>query len=809
MNVIEQGLRDIRHAWRTIAGMPVLATVVVVSLGIGIGVNTAVFSWIQMFVFKPIPGVDGAGRFHSIEARAEAGSFPGTSWLEYRDLQGALQSFEEVVAFRMTALNLGEPPRIERVYALLVSGNYFTGLGLTPARGRFLRADEVVRPGGEPVAVVSYDFWQTRFAGRDDAIGQTVRVNNVDLVVVGVTPEGFQGTVLGLQFDLWVPATLAPPLLAGSRELEQRNLRGYQVIGTLRDGRSRAQAEAEVQAFMRQLAQLYPESNAGMQGAVLPFWQAPRGPQMMFLQALLVLQGLMLLLLLAVCGNTANLLLARALSRQREVGVRLAVGASPWRVIRLLVVEHVLLALAGAALGVILAMWGTQALRAVPFATMGLPIRFQSSVDLLGLAVAVLLALGAALVFGLPPALQLSRVDPHRALGSSQRALPRRHLRNALMAAQVALALAVLLVAGLFLRSFSETRLLDPGFRREGVLLAAYDLSGRGLESAQARDFAARLLERLRAIPGVESAAIATSVPLDIHGLPLAGFTLEGRARTDGAVDRALRNTVTSGYFTTMGIPILEGTDFAEIADAAAPPQAIVNDEFVRRFVQDGQAIGRKITAGTRDYVITGVVRNSMSESFGEQAIPVIYYSYRDRPPTGGEMHIRTRVGGETLIAGDVRRVVRDLDASLPVYNVRTMAEHVETNLVLRRIPARMFVVLGPLLLLLAAIGIYAVVAYTVAHRTSEIGVRIALGATGQRVVAQMVKESLRVIAAGAAAGWLAVFAVYIHLVRPAPIYLTIFAGIPALLLAVAALACWLPARRATRVDPVIALRAE
>jgi predicted permease len=789
--------------------MPLVATVVVLSLGVGIGVNTVVFSWIQTFVFKPLPGVSRGGSFHLVEARAEAGSFAGISWPEYRDLRTSLRSFEGLIASRMMPLNLGAAPRTERTYALMVSGNYFTALGMTPALGRFLREDEVSRPGGEPVVVVSHDFWQTRLAGDASALGRTIRVNNLDLTVIGVTPDGFQGTILGLQFDLWVPATLAPVLLAGSQELEQRNIRGYQVMGLLRDGVSREQADAEVQALMRQLAQTYPDSNATMQGVVLPYWRAPRGPQGMFLQALLVLQGLMLLLLLAVCGNTANLLLARAMSRQREVGVRLAVGASPWRVVRLLVAENVMLALAGAGVGAVLAMWGTQALRAVPFASLGLPIRFQTSIDAIGLAVAVALAFGCALVFGLPPALQLARVDPHRTLGSSQRSAPRRALRNWLMATQVALALAVLLVAGLFLRSFRETRDLDPGFRREGVLLAAYDLSGRGFESDYERDFATRLLAGLRAIRGVESAAIASSVPLDIHGLPLAAFTLEGRARTDGAPDRALRNIVTPGYFATMGIPILAGSDFAELTDQAAPPQAVVNDEFARRYVQDGQVVGRRIQAGTRTYVVVGVVRNSMSESFGELPIPVIYYSYRDRPQFAGEMHIRTREGAESLLTTEVRRVVQELDASLPVYNVRTLSDHVETNLFLRRIPARMFVVLGPLLLLLAAIGIYAVVAYTVARRTSEIGVRIALGATVQRVVSQMMRESMRLIVAGAALGWLPVYGVYIHLVRPAPFSWPIFVGIPMMLLAVAALACWIPARRAARVDPLAALRAE
>jgi predicted permease len=376
------------------------------------------------------------------------------------------------------------------------------------------------------------------------------------------------------------------------------------------------------------------------------------------------------------------------------------------------------------------------------------------------------------------------------------------------MGVEVGLALVVLLAAALFLRSFTETRETDPGFRRDGVLLAAYDLAGRNIDGPAARDFTRRLLERLRALPGVEAAAIATSVPLDIHGLPLRSFVLEGRVRSEVAPDRALSNVVTPGYFKTMGIPLRAGTDFVDLSDAATPPQAIVNDEFVRRFLGDAEPLGRRLESRGASYTIAGVVRTSLSDSFGEPPTPVIYLSYRDRPTPRGEMHLRTRAGAESLLAPQVERIVRDLDPALPVYDVRTLADHVEKNLFLRRIPARMFVVLGPALLFLAAIGIYAVVAYTVARRTKEIGVRLALGATSRRVVRQIVGESLRVIGAGALAGWAIALLIHLHLIR-GPIYLSVFLGVPAILLLVATFACWLPAQRATRVDPVGALRHE
>jgi predicted permease len=796
---------DLRHAWRTIVRMPVLAAVVVVSLGVGIGVNTAVFSWIQAIILRPLPGVPDGSRFHSVEARAETGSYPGHSWLEYRDLRERLQAFPDLLAFRMAPFNVGETGRSQRTYGLLVSDNYFSALGLQPVLGRFLRPDEVARAGGEPVVVISHGFWQTRFGGAPTAVGQTIRVNGLPLTVVGVTPERFQGTVISLNFDLWIPATLAPTLLSGSRELEDRSLRGYTALGTLRPHTALAQAQAELNQTMRELARTYPETNATMQGEVVPFWRATRGPQRMLANALVMLQGVLLLLLLAVCGNTANLLLARASARHREMGVRLALGAGPLRLVTLLLTENVILGVAGAALGAVIAVWATDALRAVPFIG-AVPVRFQTSLDGVSLVFAMLLGVLCGLIFGIAPALQLARLDPQTALRSGARTAGRSAMRNALMGVEAGLALMVLIAAALFLRSFGETRDTDPGFKREGVLLAAYDFTDRFVDAAATRDFTRRLLDRLRALPAVQAAAVAASVPLDIHGLPMRSFSLEGRARSEATPDVALTNTVTPGYFTTMGIPLLAGTDFADLGDEKTPAQAIVNEEFIHRFLGGAEPIGRSLQSRKTTYVIAGVVRNSLNESFGEAPAPVIYLSYRDRPSARGEIHLRTRAGAESLLGPQVERVVRDLDPALPVYDVRTLSDHVEKNLFLRRIPARMFVVLGPLLLALAAIGIYAVVAYTVSQRTTEIGVRLALGASAGRVVSQILGETLRVVIAGTMVGWAIALVIDLHLVR-GPIYLSVFLGVPAILLLVATIACWVPARRAATVDPMVALR--
>jgi predicted permease len=784
--------------------MPGLSAVVVCSLGVGIGVNTAIFTWIQALVLRPIPGVRDAGSFDLVEPRTDSGTYPGVSWPEYRDLQERLHAFHNLIAYRTMPVSVGEDSRTERALALLVSGNYFSGLDIRPSLGRFLAAGETARPGAEPVVVVSYGFWKARLAGVSNPIGQPLRVNGQNLTIVGVAPDRFQGTVLGLNLDLWVPATLAPVLFNRSPELTDRTSRDYSVMG--RPIATRAAAQAELDAAMRDLARLYPATNTGMRGEVIPYWRAPRGAPQFLLPAVEILQALMLLVLVAVCGNAANLMLARASTRQREVGIQLALGAGPWRIVRLLLTENLILAFLGAALGILMAMWGTDTLRAVPL-TGAFPIRFQTAVDATTLAAAALLAIVCGLVVGAAPAVQLARVDPHRAFRAGVRTAGRQRLRNVLMGAQVALALLVLVVAALFYQSVRGTRDIDPGFQRQGVLIAAYDLTGRDFDATSNLRFASKLLDRVRALPGVEAAAVSAAVPLDIHGLPIRAFTVEGRTRTDGGADQALSNTVTAGYFQTMGIPIRAGRDLADLDDPVAGPQVVVNEEFVRRFVAPGDPLGRRLDSRGRQFTIVGVVRNSLSNSFGEPPTPIIYFSWRDRPGSSGEIHVRTHLDPETVLSADLQRVVREIDPTLPLYDIRTMSEHIEKSLVLRRIPARMFSGLGPLLLALAAIGIYAVVGFVVSQRTSEIGVRLALGATPRRVLLETMGDAMNVVATGGVIGWVLAFGIYMHAGSFAGTGAPAFIGAPIVLLAVAAVACWIPARRAASVDPMVALR--
>ena len=794
----------IRHAWRTIVRAPIVSAVIVLSLAAGIGINTVVFSWIQSRMVKPMPAVDGSARFYGIEARNAAGMYPASSWLEYQDLASRLQSFDALIASRMMPLYVGEPGDVQRAYGVLASGNYFEALALRPAVGR-LFTDEDSR-ARVPVAVIAHDFWQARFGGRADIAGQRLRANGIDLTIVGVAPRGFRGTVLGLSFDVWMPATLAPVVVPGSRELEERAVRGYSLVGRLKADISVEQARQELRAAMSTLEQAYPQTNTGISGDVLAFWDSPRGPNRMINVALMALQIIMLLLLAAVCGNTANLVLARASARHREMGVRLALGAGPRRVALLLVTENVMLGVIGALGGAALAVWGTNALKVLPMA--GLPIRMETSVDSTALAFAIVLGVASGALIGLLPAWNLARLDPSAALRAGARTAGRSRVRNMLMAAQVGLAMLVLITASMSIRSFMATRTEETGFRRDGVMLAAYDFTGRAVSGSAQRLFADRLLQRVRALPGVEHAAVAGAVPLDIHGLPMRAFTLEGRAPAGDELDEALTNTVSPGYFATMGIPLRDGRDFAPLGDVTSPMQAIVNETFVRDYIGSGSAVGRTLEVRGRTYVITGVVADSLSNAFGEPPTPVIYFSYRDRLMPSGEIHVAAAPGAAPAsIVPGIRAIVRELDPELPLFNVRTLQQHIDSNLVFRRVPARMFAVLAPMLLVLASIGIYAVVAYSVSLRTQEIGVRMALGSSRAGVVRTLVGETMTVIAAGAAIGWLAAVFIATDAMGAGSIEPAVFGGVPVVLMAVAALASWLPARKAASVDPWAVLR--
>ncbi|HWK11372.1 MAG TPA: ABC transporter permease [Vicinamibacterales bacterium] len=797
MALLHELWRDVRVALRGIRRAPVPALAVVLSLGAGIGVNTVVFSWLDAAVLRPLPGVRGAADLVLVELRRVDGSYASMSWAQYQDYRRRVTTIRDLLAFRMAPLYVGETGATERAYGLLVSDNYFAALGLRPALGRFLLPEETSVAGAAPVLVISHEYWQTRYGGSATVIGTHVRINGSPLTVVGVAPRGFEGTIPRLKFDLFLPATLAPVLQPGSRELEDRTSVGYSAVGVLRDRQTRRAAQADVTAAARALAKEFPQTDGDVTAEVLSFWDAPRGPQKFMAMAVVAVQGILLLMLLSVCASAANLVLTRALSRQREIGVRAALGAGPWRIGVLALVDAVVLALIAVALGTVFAWWGTDALRAMPpLHVRGLPITFDAQFSWAAVTFAGALGLGSALLFATPVVAQFARADPSIVLRSASLRVSPNRIRGVIMGVQIALAVFVLIAGGLAFESFVETRTAPTGFRIQGVLLASYDLTGPGGPD-DGRAFAGRAIRAIRAAAGVEDAAIASSVPLDIHGLPSRPFSVEGHARSGTGVDRALTNTVTPGYFTVLDIPFVEGRDFVSLEDGSSPPQAVVNDAFVRTYLPRLDPIGRVLTSRGREYRICGVVRTSLSDSFGEPPLPVIYLSYRDAPSLYGEIHVRTREGAETAVTAAVRRAIQQTDPELPLFDVRTMSDHIESNLIFRRIPARLFSVIAPVLAGLVAIGVYALVAYAASRRRQEIAVRLAIGAAPRRVARELVGDTVRVAAAGSLAGLVAAVIVLANGAELSLQQAAVFALVPIAVASIAAAAAYVPAQQA------------
>ena len=812
---LEQLAQDFRYALRLLAKAPVLSAVIVLSLALGIGANIVVFSSIQAVFLDPLPGVEHGARLMVIDPRDRSGTYHESSWLDYRDVREQQTSFREIAASRIRPLNLRGPDgRDERIWAELISDNYFSLLRLRPALGRFPTAAESTRPGSSPVAVIAYPYWQTHFGGSPAVLGQTLRLNDVVFTIIGVAPEKFQGSIVALGLDVWVPFTMAGRLFPTSKELIARDKRPLVLLADLKPGFTVAQARDELEAIFRRLAAAYPETNAGLTPDLLPLWRSPIGGQPLMLGALATQQVLVFLVLLVVCANTANLLLARATVRQKEIGIRLALGAGRLRLVRQLLTESLLLALLGALGGVLFSLWGIDALHHVPLPGY-LPIKVVSHLNATGCAYSVLLGLACGLLFGLAPALQLTRTDVNPALkvgGGGAGAAPRHRLRNLLVAAEVAIALIVLMLAGLFLKSFRNAHTADPGFDPRGVLLGSFDLAAQGYDKKAARAFVRELLPRLQAMPGVAAATVSTFVPLDVRGLPKTSFAIAGQAASAGRPEVALSGQVAPGYFATLGIPLVDGADFVDLDNESKPAEVIVNQEFARRYWPGVSPLGRKLVVEDGTYEVVGVARDSQCVSLSAKPAPLFYFSLRDRPSLTHTLQVRSRADPLAL-ASEVRRVVHELEAGLPLRDVRTLTQAIEESLIVIRVPALILAALGPLALLLAAIGIYSVLSYSVAQRTQEIGVRLTLGASPRKVVALIVRQGIAVVATGLVAGLGIVFVASFYLsrilVKVPPGDPTVFLSIPALLLTIACLACWLPARRAAKVDPIVALRAE
>jgi putative ABC transport system permease protein len=808
--VIENLIKDLRFALRSLRNNPTVVMVALVALALGIGANTALFSVVSGVLIEPLPYPD-AGRIVAVIDSNPAAGLPrfATSPPNYADWKAENKVFEHLAAWGRSNLNLtGGDREPERLSGAQVSADFFDVLEMPPVLGRTFTAEED-QPGGEKVVVLGYGLWQRRFGSDPAVVGRSITLNGAPCTVVGVMGERF---AVPSKVEAWVPMALQV-------DPSQRGAHYIGVIGRLAKGVTLATAQTEMSGIARRLEEQYPQTNKGwgvnlfrMKDLVVEDVKP----------ALLVLMAAVGLVLLIACANVANVLLARLASREREVAIRGALGAGRGRLIVQFLTESVLLSLAGGALGVLLAFWGTKVLMALSAGA--IPRAGDVGLDLRTLGFALALSLATGVLFGLAPALQASRSRLQESLkeGGRGHSGGRRAGwgRQALVLLEVAVAVVLLVGAGLLLRSFSGLQRVDPGFRADGALTMNLRLpDARYGEDAQQIAFWRELMPRIEALPGVAHAGAVFPLPLG-GGRYVLTFEVEGRpAPPPNEEPQSEIRFVTPDYLTAMGIPLLAGRQLAESDNEDASPVALINQTMARRMWPEGDPLGKRFTFNdpsspdAKWWTVAGVVGDVRAEALSVEPLMETYLPIYQSAFGGGTLVIRPAAGDPALLAGPVREAVRSVDPEVPLYEVHTLEEVVSNSLARQRFNASLLALFAALALALAAVGVYGVISYAVSQRTHEVGLRMALGARVDEVLRLVMGQGMAPVAAGLALG----LVISPLLARTLKSFLfgvgttdPLTLGVVLLVLAlVAALACLVPALKATRVDPAVALRAE
>ncbi|HUJ50356.1 MAG TPA: ABC transporter permease [Bryobacteraceae bacterium] len=832
-------LQDLRYALRTFRKSPLFVTVALLSLAFGIGANTAIFTLVDQLLLRLLPVKDprqlvllwGRGPHYGSNNGRYRLSFP-----MYQDFSAHNQVFSGMFARWENSMNVSADGRTERVDGELVSGTYFPVLGVGAALGRVFTPDDDKTPGGHPLAVISYRYWVNRFARSPNVIGKKILVNGYPLTIIGVSQAGFDGTNPGespqIRAPLMMKAQMDPVGASFDYNFTSRRGRWINVFGRMKPGVSIAQAKASLQPLFHQMLEMEVREKAFARAApetrqrfltmwmdLLPASKGDSDLRQQFSSALLVLTAIVGLVLLIACANVANLLIARATARQKEIAVRLALGANRRRIVSQLLVESLTLSLAGGIAGLVLAVWIDQTLLGF-LPTSDSPITISTAPDARILIFTLGVSLITGIIFGLAPALQSTRPQLAGTLKGQVGSIAGGTsvgIRKTLVVAQVTLSLLLLIGAGLFIRSLSNLKDLDPGFQVGNLLEFQIDPTKSGYKPERSLDFYRQLHENLDAIPGVESSALAV-MPV------LAGdewdnsMAVEGFANTPTNTPDPHMQFVSPDYFKTMHIPILAGRDFRMTDARGAQQVCIVNEKFARRYFKDGNALGRHIgmggDPGTKlDIEIVGIAGDTKYESMREEVPIEVYQPYRQVSfVLGMTGYVRTTRTPEQAFSS-IRRVVNGLDPNLPVAGMETLNKQQQESLIAERLVAALSAGFGILATLLAAIGVYGVMAYVVAQRTREIGVRMALGAARGDVVWLVMKEVLVLAAIGIAIGLPAALALtklaksQLFGIQPNDALNIALATVAIAL--VAAVSGYVPARRATLVDPVRALRWE
>lgn len=812
-NSLEHLLQDLRFGLRMLLKRPGFTLVAILSLALGTGANTAIFSLVNMMLLRPLP-IEKPAQLVSLNNTSRS-SFPTFSYPNYKDLRDRNDVFSGLIAYRLTPLSLSHDGINERVWGYEVSGNYFETLGVKTALGRTIQSDDDQLQSTSPVAVMSYKCWQQRFGSDPNVIGKDVIVNGSSYKIIGVASRGFYGTEIISAPELWFPIAMQQQLENGRKWLDDRGAENLFLQGRLKDDVSLTQAQAALDLIGAQLEREYPEVNEGKRITLSPpglFGNAMRGAVVGFAGLLMAVVGLVLLL---ACTNLANLLLARATERRREVAVRLAVGASRFRVVRQLLTESLLLALIGGALGLVPALWLVNLAMAIKVPP-SIPLSFELQIDYRVYLFTLLLSLLTGVLFGLLPALQATKIDQISALKNEVSFVSggRSWLKSGLIVLQVSLSLVLLVGGGLMLRSLERASTIELGFETAHAAEISFDLRLQGYESERAKVFQKTILERVRNLPGVQSAGIADMIPVDLHfsrsRIFIEGQTIERIKDAPGA----MFNSASPGYFSAMKTRLVQGRDFTERDDEKAPPVAIINEAFARRFFPGENPLGKRFSLGDPEAPkrqIVGVVQDGKYAGLNENARSYVSLPLWQSGVGATSLVIRSDGDLPKVIAA-VRREVEQLDPHIPISS-NTLVEKMELPLLATRLTAYVFGTFGALALALAAIGIYGVMSYAISTRTREIGIRMALGAQKANVLTLVMRQGITLTIVGLAIG-LAVALGLAQLMKtflfgvsandPATFILT-----SAVLATVALIACYLPARRATKVDPIVALRHE
>ena len=832
---METLLKDVRYGIRSLLKRPGFTAVAVITLALGIGANSTIFSVVNATLMRPLPVSHPENLVYVFSGNA-GGVF---SYPDYAEVRDQNQVVDGLIAWGGITASLNSNDQTDLVSGAIVTGNYFEVLGVHAALGRVITPEDDRTPGAHPVVVISHGLWQRRFGGNQNILNQQLLLNGNSFTVIGVAPAEFGGAQLGVVRDLYVPmmmqAQMRPPRAGYSGEmnpdlLKMRRNRWLYSVGRLKPGVKIEQAQSALAAIAKQQEQANPESNRNRSVTVSAFNESddPAGRRQLGSVASLLMSVVGLVLLIA-CANVANLLLARGSARTKEIAVRLAIGATRWRIVRQLLTEGLLLATLGGAIGLLLAWWTAASLRANPPPPGALPLTPNFAIDLRVLFFTLGLSMLAGIIFALAPALRVSRPALVPALKDESWTPTERKsyftLRNLLVVAQVALSVVLLITAGLFLRSLGHAQAIEPGFDAQKVLTVPLNINLLRYTKPQGREFYRQVVERVEALPGVESASLARIVALSGGG-STRSLSIEGRAGSDnvfrsegsgaaGDVNSVNSNVVGLKYFRTMGIDLLRGRDFQAQDTEDQPKVVIVNEAMVQRHFPGQEVLGKRLSFNGPTgpwQEIVGVVRDSKYQTVGEPPTTVVYLPLQQNHETGMTLHVRA-TGPPSTIAAAIRREVQSLEKNLPVASPVPLNDLITNSLYAARMGALLLGIFASLALLLASIGLYGVMSFAVLRRTRELGIRMALGAQASDVFRLVLRQGMGLVAVGIALGL--IIAAMVTRVLTSFLYgisttdRVTFLGIPVILALVALVACYIPARRATKVDPLVALRYE